>query len=187
MNFFSKGDAPNHRINALVGIVFGHLGLIEVQLKDYVVHLQHSLQTCHQNVAFLDVYRFSILQNLEIEALREHSGQDSRSHSIALLQSINDEPKMYLYHLRLYHIIMRNVQRSRKLKRLDVINDPYKYLFMNPLIILTLLSIIKWLYEPVELQIIEVRPILIQFFKFQSVLKSGSNLKRVEICPVVNV
>lgn len=61
---------------------------------------------------------------------------------------------------------MRNVQRSRKLKRLDVINDPYKYLFMNPLIILTLLSIIKWLYEPVELQIIEVRPILIQFFKF---------------------
>ena len=61
---------------------------------------------------------------------------------------------------------MRNVQRSRKLKRLDVINDPYKYLFMNPLIILALLSIIKRLYEPVELQIIEVRPILIQFFKF---------------------
>ena len=161
MHLLSKSDAPDHRVDSLVHVATGHLRLVEMELEDYAVHLEHALKARHQHVALLDVSRLGVLEYLKVEALGEHAGEHTCAHGVALLEAIDDEPEMYLYHLGLDHIVMRYIEGRGELEGLYVIDDPDKYLFMYPFVVLAPLRVVAWPDQPLELQIIEVRPALV--------------------------
>jgi|JI9StandDraft_2_1071091.scaffolds.fasta_scaffold804948_2 hypothetical protein len=55
MDLLSEGDAPDHRVDPFVRVVFCHLREVEVQLQNRVVHFEHALESGHQQVALFDV------------------------------------------------------------------------------------------------------------------------------------
>jgi len=81
-------------------------------------------------------------------------------------ESIHNQPKMYLHHLGLNHIIMRNIQTSCKLQRSDMINNPNKHLFHNPLKIFGIGFIIILTGKPFELQTISPSPSIVKLLVF---------------------
>lgn len=173
MNLLSERDTPYHSINTFVKVIFGYMWAVKVHLKYITVHLKHSFEVSYQKIAFLDVDRTGTPDNFFVQSGCDASGQQLSLDSSTLPETVQNQPKMNLNHLRLNHIIMRNVESRGKLKWFDMVHQPHKYLLLHPIIILDVFRTIVFAGGPIELHFVQPPPInhqlLTLFIERQSV------------------
>ena len=89
VHFLGEGHAPHQGINALVMVVLGDGGAIEVQLEDHVVCFKHALEASLEDVAFFEVNGPCAFDDLQVESEGEAASEDKCPDRPDFLESVN--------------------------------------------------------------------------------------------------